>query len=78
MVALSWYWRMTLFVLIAGARVLNGQEFPPSPCPKLFYYYTDNQTSQIRGALHIPPTDSIKISVSVEFIVALNLNTVRG
>jgi hypothetical protein len=69
---------MTLFVLVAGARVLNGQEHPPSPCPKLFCYYKDNQTSQIRGALKIPPTDSIRISVSVEFIVATNLNRVRG
>jgi hypothetical protein len=79
----SWRWR--IFVLVASARVLNGQRqdssrtiVPPSPCPNLFYYYTDSQTSQIRGALHIPPTDSDKIIIYADFIVSVYFKTVRG
>jgi hypothetical protein len=79
----SWCWRITFLVLVA--RVLNGQRqnssrtmVPPSPCPKHFYYYTDSKTSQILGALHIPPPlESVKIIVQAQFVVSVYFNTVR-
>jgi hypothetical protein len=81
MVTPSWCWRVTFFVLMAGARVLDGQSValvPSSPCPKLFYYYKDSHTSQILGALHVPPpTDSVKIIIQAQFIVSVYFNTVR-
>jgi hypothetical protein len=86
MASSSWCWRITFFVLVAGDRVSNGQRqdsgrtmVPPSPCPKNFYYYTDSKTSQILGALHIPPPlDSVKIIVQAQFVVSVYFNTVRG
>jgi hypothetical protein len=77
MVATSWYWHVTFFVLVAGARALNGQELPISPCPKLFYYSMDSETSEIFGALHIPPPNSHRITISIELVVDTNLKRVR-
>jgi hypothetical protein len=61
-------------VLAAGARVL----VPASPCPQLFYYYEDGRTSQILGALHVPPppSDAAKITIHVDFIVPVYLKSV--
>jgi hypothetical protein len=78
-------WQIAFFVLVASARVLVGQFHhgsraivPPSPCPNIFFYYTDSQNSQILGALHIPPTDSDRIIIHADFIVSFYMNTVRG
>jgi len=76
--------RLTILVVICGSIVggnrLNIQQpnVPNSPCPELFYYYQDTHTSQILGALRIPPPqDSTKITVVVHLIVPVYRNFVR-
>jgi hypothetical protein len=72
-----WSWRVSFLVVVLTQRSAAAL-MPQSPCPQLFYYYEDSRTSQILGALNVPPPrDALNVSVQAHFIVQTLLQTVR-